>query len=425
MTTDVANNNLESRRAIEALRNGVPNRYAVAELGSGQDAIESKFVQMLDRAAITDDAPSEGVGMLAAGDFGTGKSHLLRHLQTIALQNNFACSYVVVSKETPLFDMGKVFSAAIQHGRLPDAAGQMVEEAALKLRPDSESYTKFFLWAGSAESELHTIFPASLLVRERDADLDRSAAIERFWAGDRIKVSEVNEGLKAIGQKQSFSFRAPKAADLPPQRMRFVLELLKAAGYSGWVILIDELEIISNYTIIQRGRSYAEIARWMGQTEEGYPGLAVVGMTTPDLFASIVSADGKDDINTVPDRLKAWKNPASMVAAPRAETGMRLLQRIDANLRPPEAEMLAELYGKLRSLHSTAYDWDAPDIDRDHQPGDRIRAFVRRLITEWDLRRLAPGISPDIESTVIEFSRDEDSDLERASDDDDGRRGAD
>ena len=392
MTTDVANNNLESRRAIEALRNGVPNRFAVAELGSGQDAIESKFVQMLDRAAITDDAPSEGVGMLAAGDFGTGKSHLLQHLETIALENNFACSRVVVSKETPLFDMGKVFSAAVQHGRLPDAAGHMVEEAALKLKLNSQGYAQFFLWANSAESALHTIFPASLLVKERDADLDRSAAIERFWAGDRINVSEVNKGLAAIGQKQNFSFRAPKTADLPPQRMRFVLELLKAAGYHGWVILIDELEIIGNYTIIQRGRSYAEIARWMGQTEEGYPGLAVVGMTTPDLFASIVSADGKDDINTVPDRLKAWKNPASMVAAPRAETGMRLLQRIDANLRPPEAEMLAELYGKLRSLHSTAYDWDAPDIDRDHQPGDRIRAFVRRLITEWDLRRLAPGI---------------------------------
>ena len=42
------------------------------------------------------------------------------------------------------------------------------------------------------------------------------------------------------------------------------------------------------------------------------------------------------------------------------------------------------------------------------------------LITEWDLRRLSPGISPDIESVDLEFSRDEDGDLERSSNDDDG-----
>ena len=414
MTSDAANSQLKSRRAIEALRNGVPNAYAVAALGSGQAEIETDFNSILAQPT-----GAQGVGMLAAGDFGTGKSHLLRHLRTIALENNFACSYIVVSKETPLFDMGKMYSAAIQHGRLPDAAGHMVEEAALKLKPDSKAYADFFLWANSDASELHTIFPATLIIHELGADLDLNAKIVRFWSGDSIGTGDVNAGLKAIGQRQNFSFRAPKAAELPPQRMRFMLELLRAAGYRGWVILIDELELIGNYTIIQRGRSYAEIAHWMGQTEESYPSLIVVGMTTPDLFASTVSADGKDDINTVPDRLKAWRNPANMVTATRAETGMRLLQRIDANLRPPEAEMLAELYGKLRSLHSTAYDWDAPDIDHDHQPGDRIRAFVRRLITEWDLRRLSPGESTEIESTDITFSRDEDGDLERPSDDDD------
>ena len=418
MTSDVFTSQSGSRRAIEALRNGVPNTYAVAALGSGQDAIESKFVQMLDQA--TDDASVEGVGMLAAGNFGTGKSHLLQHLESIALENNFACSRVVVSKETPLFDMGKVFSAAIQHGRLPNVAGHMVEEAALKLKMDSPAYAQFFLWANSAESDLHPIFPASLVIHERGTDLDLNAKIVRFWSGDSIRTGDVNAGLRAIGQRQNFSFRAPKRPELPPQRMRFVSELLKAAGYRGWVVLIDELELIGNYTIIQRGRSYAEIARWMAQTDESYPGLAVVGMTTPDLFASIVSVDGKDDINSVSDRLKAWKNPANVVAATRADTGMRLLQRIDTNLQPPEAEMLEELYGKLRSLHSTAYEWDAPDIAHTYQPGGRIRAFVRRLITEWDLRRLSPGTSPDIESTDIEISRDEDKDLESASDDDDG-----
>ena len=147
MTSDAANGQLESRRAIEALRNGVPNDMPSPRLALGKPRLKASSPRCF--SVPRHDNPAEGVGMLAAGDFGTGKSHLLRHLQTIALENNFACSYVVVSKETPLFDMGKVFSAAIQHGRLPDAAGHMVEEAALKLRPDSEAYAKFFLWANS------------------------------------------------------------------------------------------------------------------------------------------------------------------------------------------------------------------------------------------------------------------------------------
>ena len=409
---------LQSRRAVEALRNGVPNAHAVATLGSGQADIERNFSDLLERAAGAEGATGEGVGMLAEGDFGSGKSHLLRYLQTIALENRFACSYVVISKETPLFDMGKVLSAAIQHGHLPEVTGNMVEEAALKLNPDSDAYAQFFQWANSEESGLHSIFPATMLIRERWHDLNMDAAIVRFWSGDRIKISEVNTGLKAIGQKGAYSFRAPKAPELPPQRTRFMLKLLKATGYRGWVILLDELELIGNYSIIQRGRSYADMARWLGQTEERYPGLVIVGMTTTDLASVKLSAGGKGDSFTVPDRLRAWKNPANMITATRAETGMRLLQRIDNQLLGPDADMLNGLYGKLRTLHSEAYDWDAPDIEHAHRPNERIRAFVRRLITEWDLRRLSPESSLHVEVTPLEFSQGEDADLERQSDDD-------
>ena len=41
--------------------------------------------------------------------------------------------------------------------------------------------------------------------------------------------------------------------------MRFVLELVKAAGYRGWIVLIDEIELVANYSVLQRARSYAEL----------------------------------------------------------------------------------------------------------------------------------------------------------------------
>ena len=40
---------------------------------------------------------------MIAGGFGAGKSHLLGYLQELALAENFIVSWVVISKETPLF----------------------------------------------------------------------------------------------------------------------------------------------------------------------------------------------------------------------------------------------------------------------------------------------------------------------------------
>ena len=101
----------------------------------------------------------------------------------------------------------------------------------------------------------------------------------------------MRDGLRHIGHSQAYQFRAPLVRDMPPQKFRFVLELIKAAGYQGWVVLVDEIELVANYSVLQRARSYAELTRWMGQApEERYHGLVVVGTVTAD-FASFVLDD--------------------------------------------------------------------------------------------------------------------------------------
>ena len=98
---------IRQRRALEALRAGVPSRDAVALLRSGQAEIEDRFLALVDRARSGDAG-----GMLVGGGFGSGKSHLLQHLGQLALNAGFAVSRVVISKETPLHDPVKVFRSA-------------------------------------------------------------------------------------------------------------------------------------------------------------------------------------------------------------------------------------------------------------------------------------------------------------------------
>ena len=202
---------------MEALRNGVPNRAAVEMLGCNQPEAESHFANLILKAADRENPPSGALGMLVSGDFGSGKSHLLTHLEHQALSHGFVCSKVAISKETPLYDLGKVFKSAVDNGRMPERNGRLIEELGQALRPHSGDYADFFRWANDADrSGLNAIFSASLLVHERSSDLELNSEIEAFWAGDRIKLTRIKDGLRQIGQLQSYSIRAPRAAELPP-----------------------------------------------------------------------------------------------------------------------------------------------------------------------------------------------------------------
>ncbi len=411
--TDPAAERLASRRALEALRHGVPNRDAVAVLGSNQPAVESDVRAILDRAS-GDTRPPSGEGMLVAGEFGAGKSHLLGGLESLALERGFVCSRVVISKETPLFDLDKVFRAAVVSGRVPNTTGQMVEELAQRLDRDSARYREFVRWADEDSNGLHRIFPATLTVHEHSRDLELASEIAWFWSGERMAVRRVRDGLREAGRLADYAFRAPLQRELPPQRLRFVLELIRAAGYRGWVVLIDEIELVANYSILQRARSYAELTRWMGQdVRERYPGLVMVGTVTAD-FAAVV-LDEKDDRRQALPRLRARGRAPDDLAASRAEIGMRLLERNQHLLAEPGEAMLRDLYRQLLGIHSRAYGWTAPEIETGIGQGGRrtIRSFVRRWINEWDLRRLYPGAEPEIEETALAFSYRQDAALEQ------------
>ena len=178
--------------------------------------------------------------MLVSGDFGTGKSHLLTHLEHVALSQGFVCSKVAISKETPLYDLGKVFKSAVENGRMPDRSGRLIEELGQALKPDSEEYAAFFHWANDSESNrLSQMFPASLIVHERSRNLELNGEIESFWGGDRIKTSSVKEGLRQIGSCKT----TPSAPQRPPNcrrsGLRFTIELIRApvirAGLFCWM----------------------------------------------------------------------------------------------------------------------------------------------------------------------------------------------
>lgn len=405
-----ADERVSARRAIEALRSGVPSRDAVAALGSGQGDIEDRFASLVDGVG---SVRSGHRALLLGGGFGAGKSHLLEHLAHLALEREFVVSRIVISKETPLHDPVKVLRAAVESAAVEGDAGGVVADAAAGLDPGSPGFAELLRWASSGASPVDERFALtlSLLTRVQASDEDFADAIVRFWSGDRIAVAELRKQAKLAGEGRPALASVP-ARELAMQRFRFLSRLFVAAGYRGWVLLFDEVELIGRYTLLQRARSYAEVAGWIqpDPDDPAAPLAAVVAMTD-DFDAAVLTA--KNDRELLPARVRAKQNSQWDAIADRAETGMRLIERDMVLLEQPDDAELDRVYRRLKVLHSEAFAWEAPDVSGLERLGaTRMRQYVRAWINEWDLVRLDPGYRPQTEVTSIASRYDEQPDLD-------------
>ncbi len=390
---------VQARRALEALRSGVPSREAVAALGTGQSAIEDAFLAIVGRVGLpaAPRASAEATrGLLLGADFGAGKSHLLEHLAALAAGDNLVVSRVVISKETPLHDPGKVFRAAADTAAVSAGFADVITESAMGLDPGGSAYAELLRWSTGADLDDRFAATLALLPRMIDADGEFAEAIVRFWAGDPLSVVEVRRRLRAAGEGRR-TLRAAPARDLARQRFRFLARLFTAAGYAGWVLLFDEVELIGRYSLLQRGRAYAEVAAWLRPDPEdpGSPIVPVLAMTS-DFAAAVLTH--KNDREVVPAKMRAKQRPEWDELASAADLGIRLIERQMHLLEPPDDAELDSAYARLKALHGEAFGWSPPDVGGLERLGaTRMRQYVRAWINEWDLVRLYPEYVPDLE----------------------------
>lgn len=387
---------VQRRRALEALRAGVPNRDAVAALGSSQIGVEDRFTQLLERVfgATGNEPPG---GMVIGGGFGSGKSHVLEHLAHCALDAGFVVSKVVISKETALHDPAKVFRAAIDDARVPGKRGSAIDEIAAGLATASPDYAELYRWLHSDDAPVNSRFAASLFLYEyARGDAEFADRIVRFWAGDPMPVADLRRRLKEAGAAATYRLTAAKERDLAVQRFRFVPRLMRAAGYAGWVVMLDEVELIGRYSLLQRAKSYAEVARWArGDRDDPAAPLCAVLTTVDDFEAQVLV--GKNDIELVPKKLRQKATTEHDLLATLAEAGMRAISREQVPLQPPDRDELDRTYVMLKRIHGEAYGWDPPDVEGlERLPSNRMRQYVRAWINGWDLLHVDPTYRPQV-----------------------------
>ena len=393
----------------------MPNREVVHRLGCSQPEIEGRFRRLLESASQSVVNGSTTKGILLEGGFGTGKSHALEFLRHLALEQNFVCSRIVIGKETPFYSLVKMYRAAIESMVIPGKRGGTLTEIAGELNFQGPQYADLYEWVHGASGELNARFAATLYLYERMAnDRELSHRLVRFWSGDPIGSMEIKRQLRACGAPEQYTLDKISTLDLTLQRFKFVSRLMIAAGYSGWILLIDEAEIMGRYSLKQRAKSYAELARWMGCLEAssyadlGYKsGLAAVVALTDDFHSAILEERG--DREKVPRKLREGQSETDMLLAEQAEVGMRLIESERTRVIEPYDRMIEETQEKVRSLHASAYAWEPPTIPSlERLSSTRLREYVKGWITGWDLKRLGQGENVEIEVSPLQQNYTED-----------------
>lgn len=323
-----------------------------------------------------------------------------------------------MSKETPLYDPAKVYNSAIQSARVPDRAGAALVAVAQKLNFNSPQYAQFYQWLNHPGNELSTRFASTVFVFERgggEQHPEVSDRIIQFWSGGRIAVAELRGWLRELGEAATYKIDKATVKDLALQRYRFIPRLMVAAGYAGWVILVDEVELIGRYSLKQRAKSYAEAARLLRKLEgASVPGLTAVLAIVRD-FESVV-LDARNDEERIPGRLRAGGSSEELLLASQVERGIRIIRGDRIPLEDPNEATSRDIYQKLSAIYAKAYGWNPP-MEWAPDMTIRIRQHVKRWINEWDLERLYPGYKPDIEVTQLRQDYSESPELEVPTED--------
>jgi hypothetical protein len=386
--------NLEARIAIEALRAGVPNRAAVRLMGTDEPNLEHAFDEQLLNAWADRRLPGLGI----AGGFGTGKSHFLGYLDEVARAHNFVVSRVVVSKETPLSDPARVFEAAVRSATLPDRYDDAITGALTILRQSRDKMAALEAAVEQAGDSLAPMFSALLFLLQRDTlPAGFARQLERFLAGGKIRGPDVRQALAVVGGARKYDLRLPAASLLMEQRVQFLTALLHAAGYAGWCMLFDEVELIGRYTPLRRGLAYAWLATWLGlEGARSWPGIVAAYAITDD-FVTAVIEERQDEVRLGERlRLKERHQEARLAA-----TAMRhIAQTVRVHrLRAPGIDELARANLRLSELYRDAYEWEPPATDTMERTATRtMRQYIKGWITEWDMRRM----TGDVTRTVVD-----------------------
>lgn len=351
---------------FERLRSGVVPERGLEAFAVGIERQRGEIGRLLDLAE-----HGEGVFKFLRGGYGCGKTFMARLAVLDAQARGFATSFVVVSDNDLHFHkFDDVYRKVVQElgtsscpcGALGDIIDRWIAkvENALIAGGADESAADFDQKVQARIEEDIT----SLTGGKAPEDLGRVLR-EVFKLKQAGKVREAGGLMSWLSGSENVSATEKKAAGIKGDitstdamaYLHGVLEVVKAAGYKGLVIVIDEAETILRMRGDVRGKSLNGI-RQIIDAADRYKGLFWIFTGTPDFFDIRRGVAGLQPLH---DRIQFLN-----------EGGLVTMRQPQLELKPFDKERLKDVGLRLREL----YPMGDPNIVAQRVTPERIAAMV-------------------------------------------------
>lgn len=338
-----------SRRDVEhvfeRLRGGLVPERGIEEFAVGIERPRGEIRRLLDLAG-----QGDGVAKFVRGGYGCGKTFLARLAVLDAQAAGFATSFVVVSDNDLHFHrfdelyrrvVQELGTAACPRGALADVLDRWVArvEEALVAAGEPEDGPGFdeavsrrlaeevvSRTAGKAPEDLSRVLQAIFRLKQAGRLSDAGSLLSWLSGSENVSAASKREaGVKGdIGSREAMDY------------LRGVLEIVKAAGYKGLLIVIDEAETILRMRQDVRGKSLNGIRQIIDAAGQ-FPGLFWLFTGTPEFFDSRRGVAGLAPLH---DRIQFLKH--GEVAS---------LRQPQLALTPFDRVRLKEVAVRLRALY--------------------------------------------------------------------------
>ncbi|MBS2037476.1 BREX system ATP-binding protein BrxD [bacterium] len=399
---------------FESLRRGTVPERGLHHFEVGTEKTRGELRRQLDLAE-----SGEGAFKFLRGGYGCGKTFSARLAINEALERNFAASFVVVSDNDLRFYkfeelyrkvMSQLSTASCDRaalGNILDRWIGKVEDSLTDLGEDEDDPGFDQKVLKKIEEDLHNntggTVPQDMirvlqkyfaLKQERNLS-DAGALLSWLCGGEGVSASIKNKaGIKGdIGSDQALDY------------LRGVLEIVKASGHKGLVIVIDEAETILRSRNDTRGKSLNGIRQILDDSER-FRGLLWIFTGTPEFFDTQRGVKGLQPLH---DRIRFNKSGNFVnYMQPQLE------------LTPFDADRLRQVARNLRSIYPESQEQIREKVNDAFidalvqkfmqgfaaQVGIVPRLFLRKFVDILDLVHQHPEYRPDVAEDV-ELSEEE------------------
>jgi len=358
----------EAERVFQALRSGTVPDCGLDTFAVGIERQRGEIGRLLDMAERGD-----GVFKCLRGGYGCGKTFTARLAILDAQARGFATSFVVVSDNDLRFHnfeevyqkvVGELGTSACPRGALGDVIDRWIgaiEESLIALGedPDDSAFDAKVrgkleeqlgaLTGGRAPEDMVRVIRTIFDMKQKNELADAGALVSWLSGSANVGGSAKRRAeIKGdIGSKDALAY------------LRGILEMAKAAGYKGLVIVVDELETLLRARKDTREKSLNGLRQIIDASKD-FPGLLWVFTGTPDFFDTRRGVAGLDPLH----------------ARIRFEQHGRFIdvRQPQLALTPFDADRLREVALKLREVY--------PSENRARIEARVTTEFIQRLVAD-------------------------------------------